>query len=171
MHQHLVALGAVDVHGRDDAAQHAVLVADVLFGQVLDPVAGLVPPDDGVIVLIPGGEVAEVGLLQTGSDGIGDGVEHREVHVCHPHGDDVKPFPGRVGGKAGVFAQGVQGQGVLAFAVHQGRKIILHGENLLFQSDGCQKAVQPSSVRAYIMTKPMTMKQITLGRAHLSQVG
>ena len=124
VHQHLVAPGADAVQGADHAAQHAVLIADVLLFQSGHAVAPGLPLDDGVVVLVAGVKVAECRVLDAGNDLLLDGGHHREVHVRHPHGDGVKALLGGRGGKAG--AQAVHGDGIFAVAFENGRKIVFH---------------------------------------------
>ena len=127
--QHLVAPGAEDVQGRDHAAQNAVLVADVLGFQTGHAVAGFVPADDGAEILLGGHEVA-VGRVHGALDhGLGNGGDHGEIHVGHPHGDGIKAGQGRAGGKAVGLADHIHDNGILAMSVHDGGKIVFH--NLL----------------------------------------
>ena len=93
-----------------------------------DIVAGLVPLNDGVKVFIGGLEVAVGRVLCTLDDGFGDGGDGGEVHVCHPHGNDIIAFLGQVGSEAGHRAQTIDGGCVLAMAVHDGGEIVLHSK-------------------------------------------
>ncbi len=129
--QHLVAPGADAVQGRHHAAQHAVFVADVFLGKAGDPVALLLPADDGGEILLTGGEIAEGRMLDAVGHGLLDGGNGGEVHVRHPHGDGVKALPGCAGGKAGHSAQTVHSDGVPAVAGQDGSKIVLHTKTLL----------------------------------------
>ena len=113
--EHIVPSGAEHVQGADHAAQHAVLIADAFPGEACGAVAGLLPPDDRVQVFLPGGEVAEMRLLCAGDDRFLHRGDGGEVHVRHPHGDGVEALLGGTGG--GAVAQGVNGDGVHAFAV------------------------------------------------------
>ena len=99
--QHGITGGGIAGQCRDHTAQNAVLIADALFGQSLDIVAGLVPLDDGVEVFIGGLEITVGGMLCTFDDGFWDGGHGGEVHVCHPHGNGIITFLGQVGGEAG----------------------------------------------------------------------
>lgn len=113
--EHIVPSGAEYVQSADDAAQHAVLIADAFPGQAGGAVAGLLPPDDRVQVFLPGGEVAEMRLLCAGDDCFLHRGDGGEIHVRHPHGDGVEALLGRAGG--GAVAQGVHGDGVHVFTV------------------------------------------------------
>ena len=124
VHQHRVAGGGKAGQGGDDTAQHAVLVADAFLRQAGDAVALFVPPDDGIIVFVGGVKVAVGRVLCALDDGLRDGGHGGEVHVRHPHGDDVPAFFGRVRRKA--VAQAVHGDGVHAAAVHDGSEIVFH---------------------------------------------
>ena len=84
--QHVVALPQEDVQSGDNAAQNAVLIADVL-GLQINAVTGLLPVDDGVEVLLGLIEVAVVGLLGTLNDSGGNALIGGDVHVGDPHGD------------------------------------------------------------------------------------
>ena len=124
--QHGITGGGIAGQCRDNTAQNAVFVADALFGQTLDIVAGLMPLDDGVKVCISGLEVTVGGMLCTFDDGLGDGGHSGEVHVCHPHGNGIIAFLGQIGGEAGHRAQTIDGGCILAMAVHDGSEIVLH---------------------------------------------
>ena len=132
--QHVVTLGAEHVQGADHAAQNAVFIADVLPLQAGDPVAGLVPLDNGVEVLLGGLEIAEGRMLGPLDDGLGDGRAGREVHVGHPHRDGVQAILDLYvrQGLHNEVARGVRlgdhvdGDGVLAMAVHDRGEIVLH---------------------------------------------
>lgn len=62
-----------------------------------DAVAPLLPADDGVVVIIAGGEIAEEGVVHPLLDGLCNGGHRGEVHVRYPHGDDVKALFGGLG--------------------------------------------------------------------------
>ena len=126
--QHGITGGGIAGQCRDNTAQNAVLIADALFGQALDIVAGLVPLDDGVEVFIGGLEVAVGRVLCTLDDGFRDGGNGGEVHVSHPHGNDIIAFLGQVGSEAGHRAQTIDGGCVLAMAVHDGGEIVFHSK-------------------------------------------
>ena len=126
--QHGITGGGIAGQCRDNTSQNAVFVADALFGQTLDIVAGLVPLNDGVKVFIGGLEVAVGRVLCTLDDGFGDGGDGGKVHVCHPHGNDIIAFLGQVGSEAGHRAQTIDGGCVLAMAVHDGGEIVLHSK-------------------------------------------
>ena len=131
MDQHLVAPGADHVQRRDNAPQDAVLIADVLLMKARNAVAGLLPADDALEILLPRGEVAKAGVLRPLDDGLLHRGHHGEVHVRHPHGDGVKAFPGGVRGKARHGPQGVHGQGILPPPVNDGGKVVGHVEKVL----------------------------------------
>ena len=50
--QHGIPAGAQDVQGGDDAAQHAVFIADMLCCETGDTVTLFLPADDGLIVFL-----------------------------------------------------------------------------------------------------------------------
>ena len=128
MDQHVVSPGAEYIEGADDPAQDAVGVADVLLLKALHAVALLLPADDGLIVFLPGIEVAVGRMLHTACDGLRDGGGGGEIHVGHPHGDGVKAVPGGAGGHR-IDAQGIYSNGVHAPALQNGSKIIFHGNS------------------------------------------
>lgn len=66
-------------------------------------------------------------MLGSLDNGFRDGGHGGKVHVRDPHGDDVKAVLGQVRGKAG--AETVNGDGVLAVAIHDGCKIVLHSSS------------------------------------------
>ena len=132
--QHLVPLGAHRAQGAEHAAQHTVLIADALLGQPGDAVAVRLPPDDGVEVRLRRLEVAVGGVASPVHDGLGDSGDGGKVHVRHPHGDQVEPLLGPVGGEARSAAQAVHRQGVPAPAVQNGGKIVFHSEKRPFLS-------------------------------------
>lgn len=101
--QHFVAPGADAVQRTDDAAQHTVLVADVLRLQAGDAVAGLVPADDAVKVLRRGLKIAEGRVLGALDDGFLNGGHGGEVHVRHPHRDSIEAFLRGAGEKPSPF--------------------------------------------------------------------
>jgi len=123
--QHFVAPGADAVQRTDDAAQHTVLVADVLRLQAGDAVAGLVPADDAVKVLRRGLKIAEGRVLGALDDGFLNGGHGGEVHVRHPHGDGIEAFL-RGSGRKAVALQAVHRNGVPAAAVNDRSEIVFH---------------------------------------------
>ena len=120
--QHIIAPGTHHIQGADHTAQNAVGIADVLALQTFHAVAVALPVDDGVVILITGQEIAVAGVLGTLDDGFGDGGRGGEVHVRHPHGNQVKAVSGLAGGI-------VHSQSVHAMAVDDGGKIIFHGNS------------------------------------------
>ena len=123
--QDFAAPGAEDIHSCDYAAQNAVFVANVSGSQTGDTVAAFLPADDGIEVFLPGEEVAEGGVLSPADHGFLDGWQHGEVHIGHPHGDDVKALPGSGIGRTRC-ANGVHGDGILAPAVQNSGEIVTH---------------------------------------------
>ena len=105
--ENLVALGANRAQGAEHPAQDAVFIADALLRQAGNAIAVRLPVDNGVKVLRRGLEVAVGGVLGAGDNGLRDRGYGREVHVRHPHGDEVEAILGLGGGEAGHGAQGV----------------------------------------------------------------
>ena len=126
MDQDIVPPGAEYIQGANDPAQDAVLVADLFREKAGDAVAVQLPPDDGVIVFLCGVKVAKGGMSCPADNGLADGGTGGKVHICHPHGDDIKALPGQVGGKAGAGPQPVDGGGILTAPLHDRGKIVLH---------------------------------------------
>ena len=131
MHEHIVTAGAENGEGTGDTAEDAVLIADGFLCQSLDAVAPVLPVDDGVIIIVARHEVAEGGMLDTADDGFLDGGNGRKVHIGDPHGDGVEAILWRTG-HTGQFAKGVNGEGILAAAIHDGGKIIGHDDGHSF---------------------------------------
>ena len=126
--QHRVAGACQAGQGRDDPAQDAVFVPDAVPGQQggIAAVALHLPLDDGVVVGVGGLKIAVGGVAGPLHQRLGDGGHGGEIHVRHPHGDGVEAVPGGVGGKAGVAAQAIHGDGILAAAVQDGSEIVAH---------------------------------------------
>ena len=108
--QHIVALGAEDIHGGYHAAQDGVGVADVLMSHALHAVAVFVPIHNAVQIFLPRHEVTVGGVLGALNDGLGDGGRGGEIHVGHPHGNGVKALLRRTGGPG--FSQQIHGNGI-----------------------------------------------------------
>ena len=126
--QHIIAPGAEHVQSADHTAQDTVGIADVLGLQAFHTVAELVPADDGIVVFLPGGEVAIGRMLGPLDDGFGNGGHRGEVHVGHPHGDQVEALLGSGDGKSGGTG-GIHGNGIHAMTVHDGSEIVFHSES------------------------------------------
>ena len=124
--QHRIARLDIRAQGRHDAAQHAVLVADMLGEQALDAITAALPFDDAVEVLVARIEIAKHGMLGALNNVLLDRGHRGKVHVCHPHGDAVEALVGRVRSHAGDFAPGVNGDGVHAVAVDKRAKVVFH---------------------------------------------
>lgn len=124
VHEDVVAFGAEDVQGADNAAEDAVLIADGFRRQALDAVARALPVDDGVKVRVARHEVAKDRMLDTADDRFLDRRHGGEVHIGHPHRDGVKAFLRRA--REARLAQGIDRQRILAAAVHDGGKIVGH---------------------------------------------
>ena len=90
MKENLVALRAEYIQSCDDAAKHAVLIADALLCQSGHAVAGLMPLDDLVEILFSWYEVSECRVINTLMQCLNDRRYCREVHICNPHRDLVK---------------------------------------------------------------------------------
>ena len=90
-------------------------------------IACFLPFADQFKVFIPRGEVAESWMVHSVDDSFLDGRHNREVHIRHPHRDDIKAFLTLY---RRIIAEIVFGQinrdGIIAFAVNDGCKIILH---------------------------------------------
>ena len=132
--QHAVAGGGERGQRTDHTAQDPVLVADRLPGQSGDPVARGLPVDDGAVIVVGGGEVPVGGMLRPFDDGLRDRGHGREVHVRHPHGDDVETLAWRVRRESRVGAQSVDRDRIHAMPVHDGREIIRHCPTILSRS-------------------------------------
>ena len=130
MEQHLVTPGAEHIQCGDHAAQNAVLVANVLFGQTGNAVMYLLPADDGIEIRVGGGEVTEGRMLGTLHHFLLNGGHHGEIHVGNPHGDDVEALSGS-GIRPAGSAHSVDGDGVLPTSVQDGCKIVFHGDSPL----------------------------------------
>ena len=92
--ENLVSPGADGPQGAENTAQNAVFIADALPGQTGDAVAVLLPADNGFVVFAGWLEVAVGRVLSPGNDGPGDGGEGGEIHIRHPHGDEIKALLG-----------------------------------------------------------------------------
>ena len=119
-----VARGSHGLKRRDDASQHAVLVADVRRLETRDAVSRALPVDDRGRVGVRGLEVAKGRVLEALGHGLHDGGAGGEVHVRHPHGNLVEARARR-GGRPGHVANAVDGQGILAVALHDGGEVVL----------------------------------------------
>ena len=132
--QHAVAGGGERGQRTAHTAQDPVLVADRLPGQSGDPVARGLPVDDGAVIVVGGGEVPVGGMLRPFDDGLRDRGHGREVHLRHPHGDDVETLAWRVRRESRVGAQSVDRDRIHAMPVHDGREIIRHCPTILSRS-------------------------------------
>ena len=131
--QNPVPGGGEGLDGGADAAQHAVFIADVLFLQACDAVAAALPGEDGVIVVLRQGEVAEVGEGQAVAHGLQDRRGGGKGHVRDPHGDRIKARIDRDAREGNL----VGGQAVASRAVQDGGKIVFHISLLVRCSFGC----------------------------------
>ena len=123
--QDIVSAGAENVQRADNAAQHAVFIADALLCQAGDAVARFVPADDGSKIFLRGRKIAVGRMPGAGDDGLGNGGHGGEVHIRHPHGNGVEALLRSAGCEAGR-AQCIHGDGVFAAAVHDTGKIVFH---------------------------------------------
>ena len=123
--QDIVSAGAENVQRADNAAQHAVFIADALLCQAGDAVARFVPADDGSKIFLRGRKIAVGRMPGAGDDGLGNGGHSGEVHIRHPHGNGVEALLRSAGCEAGR-AQCIHGDGVFAAAVHDTGKIVFH---------------------------------------------
>ena len=122
--QHVVSPGAEHVQRGNHAAQHAVLIADVLLLQPGNPVMGALPADNGVKISLGEIKIAEGRMLHPADNGFLNRGADCEIHVRHPHGNRVKALL-RAGGAA-RRPDGVPGNRVLSAAVRHCFKIIFH---------------------------------------------
>ena len=125
VNQNLVAFGAEHVGQGHHAAQNAIYITNMLRGQSFHAVAAALPGADAVIVFVPGRKVAEKGMLQPLPYGLGNGGHRGEIHIRHPHGDQIEALLWGLGAGA-VLAQ-IHGQGIFSAAVINGCKIVFHG--------------------------------------------
>ena len=123
--QDLAAVFTKNAQGADDAAQDAVLVADVFRVQGLNAVGPGLPVCDGVVVFLPGRKISIHWVFGPLDHGSRDGRDGLKVHVGDPHGDALKAFSGGHFEYA-EYILGVDGDGILAMAIDYFREIILH---------------------------------------------
>ena len=126
VNQNLVSPGAEHIQSRDDTAQNAVLVANVRFGQTGNTIVTFLPADDGIKVFLSWVEVAKGGVLNALNHRLLNSGNHRKVHICHPHGNAVKPRFRRRVSRAGSTDH-IHSDGILSPAVQNGSEIIFHG--------------------------------------------
>ena len=100
-----------------NAAQHAVLVANVVSRQAAHAVSARLPVNNGLIVLIARREVAKRRVLDALCHGARDGRSRGEIHVGDPHGDGVEALRRRVRGHA-ARAKRIDRNGVHAVSFH-----------------------------------------------------
>ena len=101
----------------DNAAQHAVLVANVVSRQAEHAVSSRLPVNNCLVVLIARREVAKRGMLDALRHGARDGGRRGEVHVGDPHGNGVEALHRRVRSHA-ARAQRVDRNGIHAVSFH-----------------------------------------------------
>ena len=95
--EHAVARSGERGQRTDHAAQDPVLIADRLAGQSGNPIARGLPVDNGVVIVVGGGEVPVDGVLRAFDNGLRNRGHGREIHVRHPHRNHVKSVPRWVG--------------------------------------------------------------------------
>ncbi len=117
VNQNAVSFGAKYIQSRDYSAKNAVFIGDVLTGQTGHPIPLFMPADNGIIILVPRLEIAEMRLLHPGNHGLLNGGQNRKIHVCYPHGDGVKALLGGIGRHIRHLAKGINRQGVFIPAV------------------------------------------------------
>ena len=122
----VVALGAVNVQRRHNAAQHAVFIANVLRKKTLHTVLCPLPVDDSLVIRIRRAEIAEERVPDSFGNGLRNGGDGCKVHVRDPHGKKRNAVLGRVRGEARHGADPVDSQRVHSMAVINGRKIVMH---------------------------------------------
>ena len=132
--EHAVARSGERGQRTDHATQDPVLIANRLAGQSGNPIARGLPVDNGAVIVVGGGEVPVGGMLRPFDDGLRDRGHGREVHVRHPHGDDVETLAWRVRRESRVGAQSVDRDRIHAMPVHDGREIIRHCPTILSRS-------------------------------------
>ena len=120
----IVPPGAQRVQRGNHAAQHAVLVPDVLFLQARNPVSPGLPADNCVVIVVRRVEIPEGRVLRPPDNRLLDCRAGCKVHIRHPHGNCVKPFlrPRRRAG----FSDRVPSGGVLSPPVRHRIKIVFH---------------------------------------------
>ena len=143
MQQHSIAGGGKAGQSGDQPAQHTVFIADAFPGQSGNAIADGVPADDGIVIGICGAEVAVSRVLCPRNDGGRDGGYGGKIHVRYPHGKGVKPFFGGIRRKAVARTQCVKRNGVLAAAVEDGSKIVLHGKTPLSDAENSADGLLP----------------------------
>ena len=127
VNQHIVPPGAQHIQGADHAAQYAVGIGDVLRGHG-NAVVGFVPAEDGIKILLPGAEIAIGRMLGPLDDGLGHRGHRGEIHIRHPHGNQIEALPaGAVGAEHGV-PRSIHRNGIHSLPVQDGSKIIFHGK-------------------------------------------
>ena len=87
-------------------------------------------------------------VLSPGDNRLCDGGDHREVHICHPHGDYIKAFLWPCG-RNDMGTHIVIGRCILSAAVQYAGEIILHFVILLrLFYDRCQSKLRPSILQS-----------------------
>ena len=128
--QHLVSLGTEDPQGADHTAQHAVFIADVLRLQSGNTVSPLLPADDGGVVFLRRAEVAVKGVFHPLDNSLWHSGTGSEVHVGHPHRDEVKTLFRAKGGHA-ASTHAVDGHSIPTLSLDEAGKIVFHHATLL----------------------------------------
>ena len=118
--QHGLSGDGQGLHGRADAAKHAVFIADVRALQAGQAVARLLPAENAVKIFIRHGKITEVRKSETLMHRLEDRRRGREAHVRDPHGDALR--------RSRAHAPGIDvcGNGIRAGAVEHRDKIIFH---------------------------------------------
>ena len=117
VNQHTVPFGTKNVQRGEYPAQNSVFIGDIPPGQTGHPVACLVPADDGVIVLLPRLEIAEMRLLHPVDYGLLNLGQNRKVHIGYPHRDNIEPLLRGLGRHIRHTAQRIDGECIFIPAV------------------------------------------------------
>ena len=75
-----------------DAAKNAIFITNVLRFQTLYTVSHPLPFDDRIKILFSWAEISIGGMVRSFNDRLWNRRHRREIHIRHPHRDQVKPF-------------------------------------------------------------------------------
>ena len=129
--EHCIPRGCKRRQCRNYAPQHPIFIPNAFFRQASYAVAGFLPFDNGAIIFVRRLEIPVSRVPRPLNDCFRDCGDCGEIHIGHPHRDCVKAFLGGTWGKPGHCAKPVHCYGVLAMAVHNRCKIVLHNQFLL----------------------------------------
>ena len=126
VNQHLVTPGAQHIQCADHPAQHAVGIGDFFLPHSYLVVI-FMPGGNFVIIFLPGRKITVSRMLCALDNGSGHGGDGWEIHVSHPHRNQVEAlFAGAFGTVDGA-ARLVYRQSIQPLPVQNGSKIIFHG--------------------------------------------